>query len=1507
MPTTTPADPGSTSTARKFSSRTVPASKFASPRGCSLVRTSPRRESNPAGRRAAGATATTSKDDRPMTPPSRQRTRTARSNFMSPIGNFRRPEQLVAEQQQPARVSRNENGMVQMQQPQLQTSDKENVKPQLLRGNQYQSEHGNATNSASAHKPPLASRKRSVGPAVVVVAAGSSSTTTRCNPFNIQKVVPGEVQGGTKGRATVAAMGGSSRATSSARGRSAAMAETNPGRGDPAASWGLRESNQDPAAVSRKDRKPTWDNKIPKHQSMLSGGAPTARPSVWEQVPRNSAGEEKLSSSPTTEQQPRSSFSEATRASGIEQHVNKRSLPARKSREIGRPDLAAVSRASGAALGDGRDEFSEARQRDHQHQDTAPGTIGISRPTTAASPSSLGAQTSSQDTIAISNASGSPNASPPGGGNQPVGFLVQQKTRLQMAQPPQNQATAKFLQMRLANTAGPLGTSAGPLLQTGGGAAGGVVGSSLATAQPQKMSSSGPGAGGANSTQPGSTTQPAAQVVVAPSKPPLLSPRAAFLQQPRSLLQPQMTTFQPQQRVVEPQSSQSPPNHAGAMVLKPVTTSLGVGPLAKLQGAVRLFQQLPKASVGTESTSLPTTQDQKVVEDHKNTTIPVASTPVRDLTKSTTAAGTPKVAAIDSKSPTALMNAAVSSPSTTTATTNNTKETTGHGTTSSVLKATKHLSIVEPTTATTLSGADSSPSPLRSPTMVASSTTKGNSNTVDAVDVSAENKEREVVLLQPVPRSRRNRRNKAAGSSSEVRSQSVAAASPGANADSQAVSSPIEPDAVMIDQQKVTAANANRQTIRTTSAKSSSGGSNKILTMLKPGATETSTKPDALSGSVGAVAASNKAKTSLLASSERLIVKNLPSSSQQDDLSGRTAATASSTPPTSSSKTTKPNQLRMSSPVLKTTGDIAARPAKRAASPEIPVNKEQENNITSTSPEVELQPKFRGRPVPCYGKYRPAARAYGGSAVVGERLWIYGGTHDTNAGVIPFEDLWELHLTTQQWTQHKHPPNTYPGPLCKHSMVSWKHYLVLFGGWNGFRRCNAVWFYDTKRHIWEEVVNKNPGRYHQDDATWPPPHTSHAVTLVDQDVLMVVGRGETGTHRKYGSDIDFFDCHNRVWMLGGARFDARAGHSLTQLANGQVLMFGGRKDKSIQFFKFPDYCPHPDAVTQAGFIEPSSVKLHVPTMEPVAPPWGRSFHGMVTLVPAHLHLLHGGFLESSHITGRCLFDATRQIAIYNEVTQSWYELAPDGGKQDHKTMFFKANENNTGNNGHAGGCSSSPQDDPNLDYLQDVLLLPPRAGHALQVIPHPTQERIMRVVLFAGTHCGVNFNDVWFLDLEIAAMSEAVLRKKNSKRNDLLSSSKGELFDVKQHYLNKAKSMDPEHFTMALKEQKRVEQVKNALARREEANRERIQRNSERDKKSLEMREQQGYVIPYGLKNAVGNGNNNNGGPVQPSPGMTRSKSPNNLRGGGGPGSAQYQFRPQARCGANNGAAVVDV
>ena len=71
--------------------------------------------------------------------------------------------------------------------------------------------------------------------------------------------------------------------------------------------------------------------------------------------------------------------------------------------------------------------------------------------------------------------------------------------------------------------------------------------------------------------------------------------------------------------------------------------------------------------------------------------------------------------------------------------------------------------------------------------------------------------------------------------------------------------------------------------------------------------------------------------------------------------------------------------------------------------------------------------------------------------------------------------------------------------------------------------------------------------------------------------MVITGRGETGSHKRYGNEIEFFDCTTERWVLGGARFAARAGHTMSVLRDGRILVVGGRKEEPVEFFKVAKY------------------------------------------------------------------------------------------------------------------------------------------------------------------------------------------------------------------------------------------------------------------------------------------------------------------------------------------------
>eukprot|EP00397_Hematodinium_sp_SG-2012_P003675 GEMP01003683.1.p1 GENE.GEMP01003683.1~~GEMP01003683.1.p1 ORF type:complete len:848 (+),score=185.00 GEMP01003683.1:1438-3981(+) len=416
----------------------------------------------------------------------------------------------------------------------------------------------------------------------------------------------------------------------------------------------------------------------------------------------------------------------------------------------------------------------------------------------------------------------------------------------------------------------------------------------------------------------------------------------------------------------------------------------------------------------------------------------------------------------------------------------------------------------------------------------------------------------------------------------------------------------------------------------------------------------------------------------------------------------------------------------------------------------------------------------------------PAARAYHRSCVIGDSLWVYGGTQDTSFGYVPFDDLYELNLNSRSpdyllWVKHDFPGG--PGPRCKHAMACYEKKIYLFGGWDGNRRCNDVFVFDTTANTWSKVEPPN-GRATQ--ANWPAPHTSHAQYIVGS-IWVIVGRGETGTHRKYGCDIDFFDLTKHRWILGGARFNSRAGHTLSLMCDGKTIcMVGGRKESPVEFFEVSKYAPNfglnqrMQAECNSSAETTSESAWHVDNLLCRGPPYGRSFHGAANLTSTEgcsfpWFVCHGGFLEGNISTQRCLFDATAEIVIYDALHDAWY----------------------------------TPQ---NVE-------LPPRGAHCLEMKLQTNIDgtKVAQLILFGGTHKGRVFNDLWIAELQVTDSDENVPRS---------NSNLGQ----------KAKSFDPKAFQLELNSMTRIQKSEKSQQVKREIQMEKQRKNSLRDMRGIQMR-----------------------------------------------------------------------
>jgi len=93
-----------------------------------------------------------------------------------------------------------------------------------------------------------------------------------------------------------------------------------------------------------------------------------------------------------------------------------------------------------------------------------------------------------------------------------------------------------------------------------------------------------------------------------------------------------------------------------------------------------------------------------------------------------------------------------------------------------------------------------------------------------------------------------------------------------------------------------------------------------------------------------------------------------------------------------------------------------------------------------------------------------------------EKLFVFGGEFATLDQFHHYNDLWELDLKTYLWTPVRSESGVVPSPRSGHRMVSYRGYLVLFGGFYEALR-DVKWFNDLflfsfQERKWIAIENK---------------------------------------------------------------------------------------------------------------------------------------------------------------------------------------------------------------------------------------------------------------------------------------------------------------------------------------------------------------------------------------------------------------------------------------------------
>ena len=163
-------------------------------------------------------------------------------------------------------------------------------------------------------------------------------------------------------------------------------------------------------------------------------------------------------------------------------------------------------------------------------------------------------------------------------------------------------------------------------------------------------------------------------------------------------------------------------------------------------------------------------------------------------------------------------------------------------------------------------------------------------------------------------------------------------------------------------------------------------------------------------------------------------------------------------------------------------------------------------------------------------------------------------------------------------------------------------------------------------------------------------HSSHASAVLDDHSILVLGRGETGTHAKYGCNVDFLDTRTLKWSTFPGSSISRAGHTLNFIPNCSTryaIAFGGRQRHPVEHIvcKVKSQIASPFQSGLPASVLEGAKKIDVPS--------GRSYHSATNI--EGVLLVYGGFIQGKSVRG--LVDGVDEAYLFDAKNSRW--LSPD--------------------------------------------------------------------------------------------------------------------------------------------------------------------------------------------------------------------------------------------------------
>ncbi|XP_045513010.1 F-box only protein 42 [Pieris brassicae] len=180
------------------------------------------------------------------------------------------------------------------------------------------------------------------------------------------------------------------------------------------------------------------------------------------------------------------------------------------------------------------------------------------------------------------------------------------------------------------------------------------------------------------------------------------------------------------------------------------------------------------------------------------------------------------------------------------------------------------------------------------------------------------------------------------------------------------------------------------------------------------------------------------------------------------------------------------------------------------------------------------------------------------ACVLENNMYVFGGC-TTNA--TSFNDLWRFDLSMRQWIRPL-ATGTYPVPKAYTTMVNYKAWLIVFGGWTypslsqyyqNVTMFNDVHFYCVNTHKWMLISAANA----------PPPMAGHSACIRGDEMVVFGGLVMSAVQNfqiQCSNDVWVFDITTFTWRKQPTtkpRPPPRYAQSMIRLDSDRLMLLGG--------------------------------------------------------------------------------------------------------------------------------------------------------------------------------------------------------------------------------------------------------------------------------------------------------------------------------------------------------------